>query len=201
MPSNMKLYISRVEIYHQKNFVSSTLQTIGRVSSIEYIERKDQNQKDYYSAIVTFQYWIMSEDTKNLFKELAESQKQVKFYYVDKKGIVRYWIIKEYLEVRETQELINESQNLELIYHQIRNTALERQLVELNSTTITQRLQIDYLNSRLDEAEIAKETVKIRDADLEYMQEENRKLREELELLRRDVRDRDRMIEYYETGH
>ena len=70
----------------------------------------------------------------------------------------------------------------------------------MNSTEITQRLQIDYLNHRLNEAEIAKETVKLREMDLGYMQEENRKLKEELELLRRDVVDRDRIIEYYESG-
>jgi hypothetical protein len=78
---------------------------------------------------------------------------------------------------------------------------LERQAVEMNSTAITQRLQIDYLNHRLDEQTIIKETLKLREMDLAYMQEENKNLKEELEQLRRDIRDRDRMIEYYETGN
>lgn len=200
MSSNMKLYIARVEMYHPKNFVAATLQTIGRISSIEYIPKKDYNNNDYYSAVITFSTWIISEDTIKLFKELAEAESQVKFYYVDKRGIVKYWIVKEYTEVKETQKDIEESQNLESMYYRMRNATLERQSVEMNSTIITQRLQIDYLNSRLDEADIAKETVKMRDTDLAYMQEENRKLREELEFLRRDIRDRDRIIEYYETG-
>ena len=104
-------------------------------------------------------------------------------------------------DLRDIQKEMSESHDCQITYYRLRNITLERQLVEMNSTEITQRLQIDYLNHRLTEAEISKEIVKIREMDLSYMQEENKKLKEELELLRRDVRDRDRMIEYYETGN
>lgn len=208
--NNMKLYIARVEVYHPKNFVASTFQTIGRVNSIEYIQKIDFNGNNYYSAIIQFRTWIMSEDTIKLFDDLStNTTEQVKLYYTDKRGQVKYWIIKEYIEevqkgtqkeLRDIQQEITESHDCQMTYYRLRNITLERQLVEMNSTEITQRLQIDYLKYRLDEAEIAKETVKIRNIDLGYIQEENRKLKEELELLRRDVRDRDRIIEYYESG-
>lgn len=202
---NMKLYIARVELYHPKNFVAATFQTIGRVSDIEYIPKKDFNGNDYYSAIIKFRTWIMTEDTINLFNDLSSNTaEQVKLYYTDKRGQIKYWIVKEYIEElqekRETEKDIEDSYACQMTYYRMRNITLERQLVEMNSTEITQRLQIDYLNHRLNEAEIAKETVKLREMDLGYMQEENRKLKEELELLRRDVRDRDRIIEYYESG-
>ena len=122
-----------------------------------------------------------------------------KFYYTDKRGIIKYWIVKEYIDLtEETQQSIEESQNCQLTYYRMRNVVLEKQLVEMNSTAIIHRLQIDYLNHRLDEADICKETLKLREMDITWMIEENRKLREELELLRRDVKDRDRIIEYYE---
>jgi hypothetical protein len=202
---NMKLYIARVEIYHPKNFVAATFQTIGRVSDIEYIPKKDFNGNDYYSAIIKFRTWIMTEDTIKLFNDLSSNTtEQVKLYYTDKRGQIKYWIVKEYIEElqekRETEKDIEDSYACQMTYYRMRNITLERQLVEMNSTEITQRLQIDYLNHRLNEAEIAKETVKLREMDLGYMQEENRKLKEELELLRRDVVDRDRIIEYYESG-
>jgi hypothetical protein len=207
----MKLFIARVEVYHPKKFVASTFQRIGRVNSIEYIPKMDFNGNDYYSAIIEFSTWIMSEDTNKLFNELSSTNttEHVKYYYTDKRGQVKYWIVKEYIEelqkgtqreLRDIQKEMSESNDCQMIYYRLRNINLERQLVEMNSTEITQRLQIDYLNHRLTEAEIAKETVKIRDMDLSYMQEENKKLKEELELLRRDVRDRDRIIEYYESG-
>ena len=204
----MKLFIARVEVYHPKNFVASTFQKIGRVNLIEYIPKMDFNGNDYYSAIIEFSTWIMSEDTNKLFNELSSTE-HIKYYYTDKRGQVKYWIVKEYIEelqkgtqreLRDIQKEMSESNDCQLIYYRLRNINLERQLVEMNSTEITQRLQIDYLNHKLTEAEIAKETVKIRDMDLSYMQEENKKLKEELELLRRDVRDRDRIIEYYESG-
>ena len=209
--SNMKLFIARVEVYHPKKFVASTFQRIGRVNSIEYIPKMDFNGNDYYSAIIEFSTWIMSEDTNKLFNELSSTNttEHVKYYYTDKRGQVKYWIVKEYIEelqkgtqreLRDIQKEMSESNDCQMIYYRLRNINLERQLVEMNSTEITQRLQIDYLNHRLTEAEIAKETVKIRDMDLSYMQEENKKLKKELELLRRDVRDRDRIIEYYESG-
>lgn len=209
--TNMKLFIARVEVYHPKNFVASTFQRIGRVNSIEYIPKIDFNGNDYYSAIIEFSTWIMSEDTNKLFNELSSTNttEHIKYYYTDKRGQVKYWIVKEYIEelqkgtqreLRDIQKEISESHDCQMTYYRLRNITLERQLVEMNSTEITQRLQIDYLNHRLTEAEIVKETVKIRDMDLSYMQEENKKLKEELEMLRRDVRDRDRMIEYYETG-
>jgi hypothetical protein len=208
----MKLFIARVEVYHPKNFVASTFQRIGRINSIEYIPKMDFNGNDYYSAIIEFKTWIMSEDTNKLFNELSSTNttEHIKYYYTDKRGQVKYWIVKEYIEelqkgtqreLRDIQKEMSESNDCQMIYYRLRNVTLERQLVEMNSTEITQRLQIDYLNHRLTEAEIAKETVKIRDMDLSYMQEENKKLKEELELLRREVRDRDRMIEYYETGN
>lgn len=202
---NMKLYIARVEIYHPKNFVAATFQTIGRVSDIEYIPKKDFNGNDYYSAIIKFRTWIMTGDTIKLFNDLSSNTtEQVKLYYTDKRGQIKYWIVKEYIEElqekRETEKDIEDSYACQMTYYRMRNITLERQLVEMNSTEITQRLQIDYLNHRLNEAEIAKETVKLREMDLGYMQEENRKLKEELELLRRDVVDRDRIIEYYESG-
>lgn len=206
--TNMKLFIARVEVYYPKNFVASTFQKIGRVSSINYIPKIDFNGNNYYSAIIEFSAFIMSEDTDKLFNELS-SKNVVKYYYTDKRSQVKYWIIKEYIEElqedqetqnQETQKEINNSYDCQLTYYRLRNITLERQLVEMSSTEITQRLQIDYLNYRLDEAEVAKEIVKIREMDLSYMQEENRKLKEELELLRRDVRDRDRIIEYYESG-
>lgn len=199
--SNMKLFITRVEVYHPKNFVASTFQTIGRVDSIEYIPKIDFNGNNYYSAIIKFRTWIMSEDTTKLLNDLS-STNNVKYYYTDKRGQVKYWIVKEYIEELQEDGLkeINESNDCQLTYYRLRNMTLERQLIEMTSTEITQRLQIDYLNHRLDEAEIAKEIVKIRDMDLAYMQEENKKLKEELELLRRDVRDRDRIIEHYESG-
>lgn len=210
--TNMKLFIARVEVYHPKNFVASTFQRIGHVNSIEYIPKIDFNGNDYYSAIIEFSTWIMSEDTNKLFNELSSTNttEHIKYYYTDKRGQVKYWIVKEYIEelqkgtqreLRDIQKEMSESNDCQLTYYRLRNVTLERQLVEMNSTEITQRLQIDYLNHRLTEAEIAKETVKIRDMDLSYMQEENKKLKEELELLRRDVRDRDRMIEYYKTGN
>ena len=210
--TNMKLFIARVEVYHPKNFVASTFQRIGRINSIEYIPKMDFNGNDYYSAIIEFKTWIMSEDTNKLFNELSSTNttEHIKYYYTDKRGQVKYWIVKEYIEelqkgtqreLRDIQKEMSESNDCQMIYYRLRNVTLERQLVEMNSTEITQRLQIDYLNHRLTEAEIAKETVKIRDMDLSYMQEENKKLKEELELLRREVRDRDRMIEYYETGN
>jgi hypothetical protein len=210
--TNMKLFIARVEVYHPKKFVASTFQRIGRVNSIEYIPKMDFNGNDYYSAIIEFSTWIMSEDTNKLFNELSSTNttEHIKYYYTDKRGQVKYWIVKEYIEelqkgtqreLRDIQKEMSESNDCQLTYYRLRNITLERQLVEMNSTEITQRLQIDYLNHRLTEAEIAKETVKIREMDLAYMQEENKKLKEELELLRRDVRDRDRMIEYYETGN
>lgn len=209
--TNMKLFIARVEVYHPKKFVASTFQRIGRVNSIEYIPKMDFNGNDYYSAIIEFSTWIMSEDTNKLFNELSSTNttEHIKYYYTDKRGQVKYWIVKEYIEelqkgtqreLRDIQKEMSESNDCQLTYYRLRNITLERQLVEMNSTEITQRLQIDYLNHRLTEAEIAKETVKIRDMDLSYMQEENKKLKEELELLRRDVRDRDRIIEYYESG-
>jgi hypothetical protein len=207
----MKLFIARVEVYHPKKFVASTFQRIGRINSIEYIPKMDFNGNDYYSAIIEFSTWIMSEDTNKLFNELSSTNttEHIKYYYTDKRGQVKYWIVKEYIEelqkgtqreLRDIQKEMSESNDCQMIYYRLRNINLERQLVEMNSTEITQRLQIDYLNHRLTEAEIAKETVKIRDMDLSYMQEENKKLKEELELLRRDVRDRDRIIEYYESG-
>lgn len=210
--TNMKLFIARVEVYHPKKFVASTFQRIGRVNSIEYIPKMDFNGNDYYSAIIEFSTWITSEDTNKLFNELSSTNttEHIKYYYTDKRGQVKYWIVKEYIEelqkgtqreLRDIQKEMSESNDCQLTYYRLRNITLERQLVEMNSTEITQRLQIDYLNYRLTEAEIAKETVKIREMDLAYMQEENKKLKEELELLRRDVRDRDRMIEYYETGN
>ena len=209
--SNMKLFIARVEVYHPKKFVASTFQRIGRINSIEYIPKMDFNGNDYYSAIIEFSTWIMTEDTNKLFNELSSTNttEHIKYYYTDKRGQVKYWIVKEYIEelqkgtqreLRDIQKEMSESNDCQMIYYRLRNINLERQLVEMNSTEITQRLQIDYLNHRLTEAEIAKETVKIRDMDLSYMQEENKKLKEELELLRRDVRDRDRIIEYYESG-
>lgn len=201
---NMKLYIARVELHHPKNFVAATFQTIGRISDIEYIPKKDFNGNDYYSAIIKFRTWIMTEDTIKLFNDLSSNTEQVKLYYTDKRGQIKYWIVKEYIEElqekRETQKDIDDSYACQMTYYRMRNITLERQLVEMNSTEITQRLQIDYLNYRLNEAEIAKEIVKLREIDLGYMQEENRKLKEELELLRRDVRDRDRIIEYHESG-
>jgi len=207
----MKLFIARVEVYHPKKFVASTFQRIGRVNSIEYIPKMDFNGNDYYSAIIEFSTWITSEDTNKLLNELSSTNttEHIKYYYTDKRGQVKYWIVKEYIEelqkgtqreLRDIQKEMSESNDCQMIYYRLRNINLERQLVEMNSTEITQRLQIDYLNHRLTEAEIAKETVKIRDMDLSYMQEENKKLKEELELLRRDVRDRDRIIEYYESG-
>jgi len=210
--TNMKLFIARVEVYHPKKFVASTFQRIGRVNSIEYIPKMDFNGNDYYSAIIEFSTWITSEDTNKLLNELSSTNttEHIKYYYTDKRGQVKYWIVKEYIEelqkgtqreLRDIQKEMSESNDCQLTYYRLRNITLERQLVEMNSTEITQRLQIDYLNYRLTEAEIAKETVKIREMDLAYMQEENKKLKEELELLRRDVRDRDRMIEYYETGN
>lgn len=210
--TNMKLFIARVEVYHPKKFVASTFQRIGRVNSIEYIPKMDFNGNDYYSAIIEFSTWITSEDTNKLLNELSSTNttEHIKYYYTDKRGQVKYWIVKEYIEelqkgtqreLRDIQKEMSESNDCQMIYYRLRNINLERQLVEMNSTEITQRLQIDYLNHRLTEAEIAKETVKIREMDLAYMQEENKKLKEELELLRRDVRDRDRMIEYYETGN
>ena len=210
--TNMKLFIARVEVYHPKNFVASTFQTIGRVNSIEYIPKIDFNGNDYYSAIIEFRTWIMSEDTIKLLNDLSSTNiaEHIKYYYTDKRGQVKYWIIKEYIEevqkgtqreLRDIQQEMSESHDCQITYYRLRNITLERQLVEMNSTEITQRLQIDYLNHRLTEAEISKEIVKIREMDLSYMQEENKKLKEELELLRRDVRDRDRMIEYYETGN
>ena len=209
--TNMKLFIARVEVYHPKKFVASTFQRIGRVNSIEYIPKMDFNGNDYYSAIIEFSTWITSEDTNKLLNELSSTNttEHIKYYYTDKRGQVKYWIVKEYIEelqkgtqreLRDIQKEMSESNDCQMIYYRLRNINLERQLVEMNSTEITQRLQIDYLNHRLTEAEIAKETVKIRDMDLSYMQEENKKLKEELELLRRDVRDRDRIIEYYESG-
>ena len=39
--TNMKLFIARVEVYHPKKFVASTFQRIGRVNSIEYIQKMD----------------------------------------------------------------------------------------------------------------------------------------------------------------
>jgi hypothetical protein len=196
---NMKLYIARVEVYHPKNFVAATFGTVGRISSVDYIEKTDFNGNNYYSAILTFRTWIMSEDTNKLFKDLSQSN-STKFYYTDKRGVIKYWIVKEYLDelIDETQQTIEASQACQLTYYRMRNMTLEKQLCEMNSTTITQHLQIDYLNSKLDEASICKETLKLREMDLTWMTEENRKLREELELLRRDVKDRDRIISYYE---
>ena len=203
---SIKLYITRVEVYHPKNFIAATFQSIGRISDIEYIPKRDFNGNDYYSAIIKFRTWIMSEDTIKLLNDLSSDKEEaVKFYYVDKRGQTKYWIVKEYIEElqekKETQQDIDNSYACQLTYYRMRNITLERQAVEMNSTVITQRLQIDYLNHRLDEVEIAKETLKIREMDLAYMQEENRKLKEELELLKQDARDRDRMIEYYESGY
>lgn len=200
----LKLYIARVEYFHPKNFVSATLRPIGNVETIEYIPKKDFNGNDYYSAIVKFRRWFMSEDTTNLLNDLA-IESQVKFYYEDRRGQSKYWIIKEYIEElqqpqqpEETQKEIDDSYDCQMEYYRVRNLTLERQLVQMNSTEITQRLQIDYLNSKLDEVDITKQTLMIRDMDLTYVQQENKKLKEELELLKRDVRDRDRIINHYE---
>lgn len=195
---NMKLYIARVELHHPKNFVASTFQTIGRVSKIDYIPKRDFNGNDYNSAIVSFNTWIMTEDTAKLFNDLSLSN-NVKFYYMNKRGVIKYWIIKEYIEeINETPQSMQESLICQMTYYRMRNIAVEQQLVAMNSTAITQRLQIDYLNYKLDEADVCKETLKLREMDLNWMVEENRKLREELELLQRDVKDRDRIIYYYE---
>lgn len=196
----MKLYIARVELYHPKNFVAATFQTIGRVSKIDYISKKDFSGNDYYSAIVKFSSWIMEEDTSKLFDDLSSGSNLVKFFYTDKRGAIKYWIVKEYIEelFEDTHQINEASYACQMTYYRMRNITLERQSVEMNSTAITQRLQIDYLNYRLDEAEVCKETLKLRNQDLGWMVEENKKLKEELELLRRDVKDRDRIIDYYE---
>lgn len=198
---NMKLYIARVEVYHPKNFVASTFQSIGKVSKIDYITKYDFSGNEYNSAIVSFSCWILSDDALNLFREMS-STNNAKFYYKDKKGYVKYWIVKEYNEEVTMQyinaQTIEESQACQLTYYRMRNAEVEKQLTEMNSTAITQRLQIDYLNHKLDDADICREILKMREMDLNCIIEENRKLREELELLKRDVKDRDRMIEYYE---
>ena len=200
----LKLYIARVEYFHPKNFVSATLRPIGNVETIEYIPKKDFNGNNYYSAIVKFRRWFMCENTTNLLNELAITS-QVKFYYEDKRGQSKYWIIKEYIEElqqpqqpKETQKEIDDSYDCQMEYYRVRNLTLEKQLVEMNSTEITQRFQIDYLNSKLDEIDVTKQILMIRDMDLSYIQCENKKLKEELELLKRDIRDRDRIIDHYE---
>jgi hypothetical protein len=202
----LQVYIARVEYFHPKNFVSATLRPLGNVETIDYIPKKDFNGNDYYSAIVKFKRWIMSEDTIKLLNDLAV-ESQVKYYYEDRRGQSKYWVIKEYIkelqpqqsqQPYETPQEINNSYDCQMEYYRVRNLTLERQLVEMNSTEITQRFQINHLNEKLDEIDITKQTLLIRDMDLTYIQEENKKLKEELELLKRDIKDRDRIIDHYE---
>ena len=91
-----------------------------------------------------------------------------------------------------------------MIYYKLRNKVLEQQSVELNTTQTIQRLQNDHLVYKLEESnrelDLTNATLRIREMDLEYTQREMKRMQEEIELLRREVRDRNRIIDYYESS-
>lgn len=215
--SSLKLYIARVELFHSKNFVANTLQNIGYIKEIQYINKKDFNGNDYYSAVVTFIAWIDTPQTNQLFQELANDNKQTRLYYSDIKGNQRYWIIKEHIpqytekQITEiTQDVLNTSINLEQHYYKLRNIALEKQLQDNYNTNIIRTLQIDYLNERLDttiqQINDEQQTITQLNYRIKYLSENNDILNTELNdmklqilNLEREIKDKDKVLDYYEN--
>ncbi len=201
----MQLYIARVEEHSPKKWLVQIFSTVGKVNNVEFIPRKDYNGRVYKSAIISFKYWVQTEDCVKLFNDMNESLGgSAKFYYVDKRGQVKYLHVKEQLQenvqlkaeaihnVAELREVADNSNSYacQIIYYQLRNRELEKQAVELNSTQLIQRLQHDYMVHKLEEAERANEEFRLREIELKA----------EIELLRTDVSDRNRIIDYYESG-
>jgi hypothetical protein len=200
---NLQLYVARVEENSPKKWLAQIFSTVGKVSNIDFIPRKDYNGRDYKSAIISFKHWVQTDDSTKLFNDMNESVGgTTKFYYVDKRGQVKYLHVKEQPQenvqlqselihnVAELKEAADNSNSYacQIIYYQIRNRELEKQAVELNSTQLIQRLQHDYMVHKLEEAERANEEFRLREIEL----------KKEIELLRRDVSDRNRIIDYYE---
>jgi hypothetical protein len=217
-PENLKLYVARVDEHCPEICIRKIFLTVGRVNNVEFIQRKDYNNRNYKSAIITFHHWVQTQDSMKLFTDMNESLSgMAKFYYIDKRGQTKFLHVKEQPQehvqlqseivhdIAKIKEIANESTSYacQIIYYRLRNKVLEKQAEELSTTQTIQRLQNDHLVYKLEEAtreqEITNATLKIREMDLECTQREMIRMQEEINLLRRDVRDRNRIIDYYES--
>ena len=218
-PDNLKLYVARVEDHCPESCIKKIFLTVGRVKNVEFIQRRDYNNRTYKSAIITFQHWLQTQDSIQLFTDMNESLSGIaKFHYIDKRGHTRFLHVKEQPQenvqlqgelvhnVEKLKEIAEESSSYacQMIYYKLRNKVLEQQSVELNTTQTIQRLQNDHLVYKLEESnrelDLTNATLRIREMDLEYTQREMKRMQEEIELLRREVRDRNRIIDYYESS-
>lgn len=218
----MKIYIKRTEMYQNEQFIKKRFEFIGIISNIEYMSRMNSNGQLYNSAIVTFSHWHNTPQSRQFLKDLGETRfGDYKFNYRDNRGVERYWFIKEQTEDQERIMKLKESPpiddndtqwiGMQLLYYKHRNPALEKQNDELIYNQTVLRLQSDNCrytieqmkqevedaNQRAKNAQIMNDMLQL---ELEFMRKQLAKAESEIESLNVDISDRNRIIDYYQTG-
>jgi hypothetical protein len=218
----MKVYVKRTELYQNEQFIKKRFEFIGIVSNVEYMSRVNAIGQIYNSAIVTFTHWHNTPQSCQFLKDLGETRfGDYKFNYRDNRGTERYWFIKEQTDDQERIMKLKDSApiddddtrwiGMQLLYYKHRNLLLEKQNDELTHNQTIMRLQSDnciYESERMkQEVEDANQRTKntqimndMLQIDLQFMREQLAQAESEIKRLNVEVSDRDRIIDYYETG-
>jgi len=223
MTSLMKIYIKRTEMYQNQHFIANRFKFIGRISDIKFIQRLDNNRRQYNSAIVTFDHWYDTPQAKTFLQELGETRfGEYKFNYRDNNGVERFWYVKEQTDDQERIMGISNSLNnpenkdsnedtwikIQLLYYKNRNELLEKESETLRHENVILRLQSDCCNQKVEQMEDEVQNIKkelknkeisnnMLQLELEFYKIRMRKMENEINLLVRDVADRNRIIDYY----
>lgn len=221
--SIMKIYIKRTEMYQNTNFIANRFKFIGRILDIKFISRLDSNNRQYNSSIVTFDFWYDTPQAKTFLQELGETRfGEYKFNYRDNNGVERFWYIKEQTDDQERimgiTNTLNNSENkdssentwikMQLLYYKNRNELLEKESETLRYDNVVLRLQSDCCNQKIEQMEDQVKEIKkelnnkeiannMLELELEFYKIQMEKMENEINLLVRDVADRNRIIEYY----
>lgn len=175
----MSLYIKRADLYQTKEFIKDifTLNNIGIVKDVKFIEKADLSGRVYNGAIVIFDTWFMNKSVEKLLDDMSASPDgTVKFIY-DYRG--HFWYINVYKPVlpesekttivdpslpdkQRIEELEKILQTMMVQMHnvQLRQECLGRQLMETEEKMSRQALLNIELRSQLEDRDIELECLK-----------------------------------------
>ena len=222
----LSLFIKRIEMHHTPEFIMLQFVDYGKISNIRFIPKQAFDGTPYKAAIVTFRYWFMTQTVHDLFINMAQSDKDgtTKFNFIEPSGRKRYWYVKEYSPLfvdydismtqvyatNNTQEQIEQMNDViksmaaQLLYYKERNATLEKKMEQIDREDTVLRLQMDDFGYKAEQADrdryYVEQMMNLVQLDLLYEKAQNEELRKENEELVRDIKDREKIIDYYEKG-
>lgn len=220
------LYIKWLPTHYQPSFIESKFSNYGQIAYIRFISKHKYDGTSYNSAVVTFTKWFMSEKVHKLFNDMAEDiDGTARFYYIDETGRMRYWHVKEYtplfadyedsmFKVNSLTNIKNKYEHMDNIikslsaqihYYRNRNNKLETDMIQVAHNDNIIRLQNSHLNGLIDERDrdmyYMTSKMQLMEMELANERKQNISAEETIRRLEQEIRDKDRVLDYFQNSH